>query len=124
MNECIRGGKKNRSRLNGSMKGAAGSRKQLLYINVQWFRGGLVSKAHGPLHHSNLDLRVTKDSGRQGFHEILKGQLLRVIYQPDGVGDLGRWFSVSVPVHGLGSYVGSIISGIRYPYSYHDTALS
>jgi len=33
---------------------------QLLYINVQWFRGGLVFKAHRRLYHSTLVLRVIK----------------------------------------------------------------
>ena len=31
---------------------------QLLYINVQRFRGGLVVESHRLLHHSNLGLRV------------------------------------------------------------------
>ena len=33
---------------------------ELLYGNVQRFRGGLVFKAHKPLHHSILGLRVGK----------------------------------------------------------------
>ena len=33
---------------------------QLLYINVQRFRGGLVCKAHGLVYHSTLGLRVIK----------------------------------------------------------------
>jgi len=35
--------------------------KQLLYSNVQWFRGGFVFKARRLLHHSTLGLRaITK----------------------------------------------------------------
>ena len=33
---------------------------QLLHRNVQRFRGGLVLKAHRPLYHSTVDLRVIK----------------------------------------------------------------
>ena len=34
--------------------------RQLLYINVQRFRGGLVFKAHRLVYHSTLGLRVIK----------------------------------------------------------------
>ena len=34
--------------------------EQVLYINVQWFRGGLVFKAHRRVYHSTLGLRVVK----------------------------------------------------------------
>ena len=36
--------------------------EQLLDINVQWFRGGLVFKAHNLVYHSTLGLRVMKKS--------------------------------------------------------------
>ena len=39
---------------------------QLLYRNVQRFRGGLVCKAHRPLYHSTLGLRVIKK--KKGTH--------------------------------------------------------
>ena len=38
--------------------------EQLLHINVQWFRGGLVCKAHRPVCHSTLGLRVMKKKKR------------------------------------------------------------
>ena len=34
--------------------------RELLYMDVQRFRGGLVSKAHRPWYHSTLGLRVKK----------------------------------------------------------------
>jgi len=37
-----------------------GYTQQLLYRNVQRFRGGLVFKAHRLVYHSTLGLRVTK----------------------------------------------------------------
>jgi len=39
----------------------------VLYINVQWFRGGLVFKAHRLLYHSTLGLRVIKKKGEGGI---------------------------------------------------------
>ena len=36
---------------------------QPLYINVQWFRGGLVFKAHRLVYHSTLGLRVMSSTG-------------------------------------------------------------
>ena len=33
-------------------------------INLKWFRGGLVFKAHRLLHHSTVGLRVIKKYGR------------------------------------------------------------
>jgi len=47
----------------------------LLYRNVQWFRGGLVFKAHRPVYHSTLGVRVTKKNkelkGLSGFKPLL-----------------------------------------------------
>ena len=41
-----------------------GARRGLRRINVKWFRGGLVFKAHGLLNHSTLGLRVIKKKRR------------------------------------------------------------
>ena len=50
----------------GSCLTADGSRlnRQLLYRNVQRFRGGLVFKAHRLLYHSSLGSRVMKKKKR------------------------------------------------------------
>ena len=42
---------------------------QLLYINVQWFRGGLVCKAHRLLYHSTLGLRAIKKKKKYQRHD-------------------------------------------------------
>jgi len=44
-----------------------GSREQLLSRNVKQFRGRLVFKAHRPLYHSTLGLRVIKKRDAQSF---------------------------------------------------------
>ena len=41
--------------------------------NVQWFRGGLVSKAHIRVYHSFLGLRVTKKKKVQGVGYRVEG---------------------------------------------------
>ena len=43
--------------------------------NVQRFRGGLVFKAHRPLYHSTLGLRVIKKKGRWGDEKGLRDLL-------------------------------------------------
>ena len=45
-----------------------------LYINVRWFRGGLVFEAHRLLCHSNLGLKVIK-RGQTGKHTATKSFL-------------------------------------------------
>ena len=37
----------------------------MLYINVQWFRGGLVFKAHRLLYHLTLGLRIMKKKKKE-----------------------------------------------------------
>ena len=68
------------------------SEAEILYINVQWFRGGLVFKAHRRLYHSTLGSRVIKKmvpfpisdlmSGRVELEEWL--QLLALILSTKG----------------------------------------
>ena len=49
----------------GPWCGAACRDRQPLCRNVQWFRGGLVFKAHRLLYHSTLGLIVIQKSGEQ-----------------------------------------------------------
>ena len=53
--------------------------EQLLYRNVQWFRGGLVFQAHRLVYHRASDLRVIKKQGRceqRACEETLTERLL------------------------------------------------
>ena len=61
--------------------------EQLLDRNVQWFRGGLVFKAHRLVYHSTLDLRVIKKKKERihsSFESLRKNDSLRGgdIWQP------------------------------------------
>jgi len=54
--------------------------EQLLYRNMQRFRGGLVFKAHRPLYHSTLGLRLIKKRIREtegGFLVLGRGRRAR-----------------------------------------------
>ena len=54
----------------------------LLYRNVQWFRGGLVFKAHRRVYHSTLGSRDIKQKKVWGVHhavEHCKDVLLRLV---------------------------------------------
>ena len=44
--------------------------EQLLYINVQRFRGWLVFKAHRLLYHSSRGFRVIKKKRREGGEDV------------------------------------------------------
>ena len=47
--------------------------EQPLYRNMQWFRGGLVCKAHGLLYHSTLGSRAIKKKENNGTCQSLSG---------------------------------------------------
>jgi len=51
-----------------------GRMAQLLYRNVQRFRGGLVFKANRLLYHSTLGVRVIKKKKKRGGPPALRGR--------------------------------------------------
>ena len=51
----------------------------LLYINMQRFRGGLVSKDHRLVYHSTLGLRVIKKKKDYANAPLLLAQTIRVV---------------------------------------------
>jgi hypothetical protein len=64
---------------------------QLMHINVQRFRGGLVFKAHRLLYHSTLGLRVIKKKKRDGrLHApFVDLRDVRLVREKAGFGPVG-----------------------------------